>query len=558
MARTKQTKRKKKRGTKYLEQSPHNAYAKKPRTTQWNLPDWNPGRDEIPDKFHRSVDGRVGTSKSVDRRDETPDQFNKSTDRRVETPKSVDKRDEKTPDESYKSVNRRDETPILADRRDDNPNQAHRLADRRDETTHASYRSHCLNVRPCSPCLHVGHTPYSQRLADSEKWDEIITFADKWDETVTLEYEIPDLDKWDAMLPFLKVVCQSKKSWEARDSGIKFVKQIAIHMGHAVLPHLRPLVEIIEQGLYDENSWIRTSTALSLAALAQASAPYGIMSFESVFDPLVNGIRSEWGETFASFLKAIFFLIPLMDALHARHYAKIIMDILICESESHYEETGEILEVVNQCVRVEGVEADYIRENILPEFFRRFLCEYTDFGDRKQLVEITFEITKKVGVADIVEKIVEALKNKREPCRMVAMKAIEKIVANLGATNINGHLEELLVDGILYAFKEQTSSDIFNMTLNGFVVVLNSLEWRVRPYLPQICDTIKVCLDNKSCKVRQKAAYAISQIAGVLKQCEEEQLMANLGVVLHEKLAEECPEVLGSVMEALKAIKHHQ
>ncbi|GMH39859.1 hypothetical protein BSKO_07763 [Bryopsis sp. KO-2023] len=36
----------------------------------------------------------------------------------------------------------------------------------------------------------------------------------------------------------LKAVCLSKKSWQARHTGIKIVQQIAILMGVAVLPHL--------------------------------------------------------------------------------------------------------------------------------------------------------------------------------------------------------------------------------------------------------------------------------------------------------------------------------
>ncbi len=42
-----------------------------------------------------------------------------------------------------------------------------------------------------------------------------------------------------ALLPFLKAVCLSKKSWQARHTGIKIVQQIAIQMGCAVLPHLK-------------------------------------------------------------------------------------------------------------------------------------------------------------------------------------------------------------------------------------------------------------------------------------------------------------------------------
>ena len=39
-----------------------------------------------------------------------------------------------------------------------------------------------------------------------------------------------------------------------------------------------------------------------------------------------------------------------------------------------------------------------------------------------------------------------------------------------------------------------------------------------------------------------------------MKQCQEEQLMGHLGVVLYEYLEEEYPEVLGSILGALKAI----
>ena len=47
-----------------------------------------------------------------------------------------------------------------------------------------------------------------------------------------------------------------------------------------MLPHLKSLVEIIEHGLTDENQKVRTITALSVAALAEAAAPYGIESFD--------------------------------------------------------------------------------------------------------------------------------------------------------------------------------------------------------------------------------------------------------------------------------------
>ncbi|MEW5308440.1 MAG: hypothetical protein WDW38_000402 [Sanguina aurantia] len=92
-----------------------------------------------------------------------------------------------------------------------------------------------------------------------------------------------------ALLPFLKAVCQSKKSWQARHTGIKICQQIAILMGCAVLPHLKSMVDIIKHGLKDENQKVKTITALSLAALAEAATPYGIESFDDVLEPLWRG-----------------------------------------------------------------------------------------------------------------------------------------------------------------------------------------------------------------------------------------------------------------------------
>ena len=42
-----------------------------------------------------------------------------------------------------------------------------------------------------------------------------------------------------ALLPFLKAVCESKKSWHARHTGIKIVQQIAILIGCAVVAPLK-------------------------------------------------------------------------------------------------------------------------------------------------------------------------------------------------------------------------------------------------------------------------------------------------------------------------------
>ncbi|XP_047135870.1 splicing factor 3B subunit 1 isoform X1 [Hydra vulgaris] len=358
-----------------------------------------------------------------------------------------------------------------------------------------------------------------------------------------------------SLLPFLKAVCKSKKSWQARHTGIKIVQQIAILMGCAILPHLRNLVEIIEHGLIDEQQKVRTITALAIAALAEAATPYGIESFDSVLKPLWKGIKQHRGKGLAAFLKAIGYLIPLMDAEYAYHYTREVMIILIREFQSPDEEMKKIvLKVVKQCCATDGVEANYIKEEILPEFFKHFWTHRMALDRRnyRQLVDTTVEVANKVGAAHIIGRVVDDLKDENEQYRKMVLETIEKVMSNLGASEVDSRLEEQLIDGILYAFQEQTNEDV--VMLNGFGTVVNAFGARTKPYLPQICGTILWRLNNKSAKVRQQAADLIARISYVMKLCGEEKLMGHLGVVLYEYLGEEYPEVLGSILGALKSI----
>merc|ERR1719412_1008530 len=217
-----------------------------------------------------------------------------------------------------------------------------------------------------------------------------------------------------ALLLFLRAVCQSKKSWQARHTGIKIVQQIAILMGCAVLPHLKQMVDIIAHGLQDEQQKVRTITALALAALAEAASPYGIEAFDSVLKPLWKGIRTHRGKGLAAFLKAIGYLIPLRDAEYANYYTRELMLILIREFQSPDEEMKKIvLKVVKQCCSTDGVEAAYIKDEILPHFFKHFWNHRMALDRRnyRQLVDTTVEIANRVGASEIINRLVDDLKD---------------------------------------------------------------------------------------------------------------------------------------------------
>jgi splicing factor 3B subunit 1 len=201
------------------------------------------------------------------------------------------------------------------------------------------------------------------------------------------------------------------------------------------------------------------------------------------------------------------------------------------------------------------VEAQYIKDDILPHFFKHFWNHRMALDRRnyRQLVDTTVEIANRVGASEIINRLVDDLKDENEAYRKMVMESIEKIMGGLGSADVDSRLEEQLIDGILYAFQEQTTEDV--VMLNGFGTIVNSLAKRVKPYLPQvtghcvvdeldvfdictpisitlvqICGTILWRLNNKSAKVRQQAADLISRIAVVMKTCQEEKLMGHLGV----------------------------
>jgi splicing factor 3B subunit 1 len=192
-----------------------------------------------------------------------------------------------------------------------------------------------------------------------------------------------------------------------------------------------------------------------------------------------------------------------------------------------------------------------------------------DRRNYRQAVDTTVELAQKAGVAEIVGRIVNELKDEVEPYRKMVMETIMKVVASLEASDIDERLEVRLIDGIIYSFQEQTTED--QVMLDGFGTVVNALGVsvsssdicilltfrsgiRVKPYLTQIVSTILWRLNNKSAKVRQQAADLTSRLAVVIKQCGEDQLLNKLGLVLFEQLGEEYPDTLGSIIAAEGAI----
>ncbi len=86
-----------------------------------------------------------------------------------------------------------------------------------------------------------------------------------------------------------------------------------------------------------------------------------------------------------------------------------------------------------------------------------------------------------------------------------------------------------------YVMCVQTSEDT-TAILNGFCVVVNCLNTRIKTYLPQIAGLVRWRLKTSSARARQQAADLVSRIAVVMKACDEEQMLGHLGLFLYESV----------------------
>lgn len=365
------------------------------------------------------------------------------------------------------------------------------------------------------------------------------------------------------LVPFLRAVCASKRSWIARHTGIKIVQQISIIVGCGVLPHLNSLVDCIANGLVDDNVQVRKMTALALSSLAESSAPYGIESFEPILEPLWSGIRRHRGNTLAAYLKCIGNIIPLMDPEYASYYSNEVFQILLREFSSPDDEMKRtILKVIQQCSATDGIKISFLRHEVLPSFLKYFWNRRSALDSRlnKMIVETTVELSNRIGYEIIVENTLVYLKDDSAFLRRMSVETMENIFKDLEMVDMNERTEERLIDGMLVALQKTTSDALTASNVNGnavlssFGTVVNALDIRIRNYLPEIVSIILYRMKNQSPEIRQQSADLISKMIPAIKSCSEFDMISKLSKVLYESLGEVYPEVLGSILHTLKTI----
>lgn len=362
-----------------------------------------------------------------------------------------------------------------------------------------------------------------------------------------------------AILPFIRAVCSSKKSWQARHTGAKIVQQIAMTIGVGVVSHLNALVEAIGASIEDEQVRVRTMAALAIAALAEASAPYGIDSFESILRPLWKGIRSHRGKALAAFLKAVGYLLGLMVDDQAAFYGKELIPTIVREFAAPDDEMKRIVLSVlkNIAEKCTNLPRDTFIL-LLDDFFAAFWTRRGSLDRRvsRAVLEATVSLTSRLGVGKVAGSLIERLKDESEALRKMALEALEAIVMRFGAAEIDERAEEQMIDGLVTSIQEPGSEETSGgWLIRGWGVLANALGGeRLRPYLPQLASMALWRLGNRSARIRQQSAELVAVLAPVFASAGDEVTLNKLAVVLYENLGEEYPDVLASIILSLKSI----
>ncbi|CAI4048912.1 U2 snRNP complex subunit HSH155 SKDI_13G4190 [Saccharomyces kudriavzevii IFO 1802] len=357
------------------------------------------------------------------------------------------------------------------------------------------------------------------------------------------------------LLPFINAACHSRKSWKARHTGIKIVQQIGIILGIGVLNHLTGLISCIKDNLIDDHVPVRIVTANTLSTLAENAYPYGIEVFNAILEPLWKGIRSHRGKVLSSFLKAVGSMIPLMDQEYAGYYTTEAMRIIRREFDTPDDDMKKtILIVLQKCSGIESISPTFLREEIAPEFFQKFWVRRValDRPLNKVVTYTTVVLAEKLGCSYTIDKLLKPLRDEAEPFRTMAVHAVTKVVNMLGTADLSERLETRLIDALLIAFQEQTNND--TIIFKGFGAVTLSLDIRIKPFLAPIVSTILNHLKHKASLVRQNAADLCAILIPVIKNCHEFEMLNKLNIILYESLGEVYPEVLGSIINAMRCI----
>lgn len=366
-------------------------------------------------------------------------------------------------------------------------------------------------------------------------------------------------------MPILKALIKSKKNWMIRHSGIKIIQQLCFLLssgnGSSILPYLPSLINLLKGCLKDELLQVKTITALTISQLVVTVSPYGFDAFEPVLEFVYSGLKNHRGKSLASFIMCLGSILQLMS--HDRQYdeylnfyIKELLKVLVREFSSPDDNMKKtVLKNLIYLSFPSNILKDH-KIDILTPFFKAFWNRKIASDHlviTKLLIDATISLSVKLDFLKVLKNVVFYLKDENELLRRLCVEAIHKMISlnHIKLIGLDEDFKSELVDGILYAFQEQTVQH--NIYLQGLGSIVKTLSSKLKDNFLPVVSTALFRLKNKTPEIRQQSADLISLIAPVILKysTDGESIVQKLILLLYELLGEVYPDVLGSIINAL-------
>lgn len=345
-------------------------------------------------------------------------------------------------------------------------------------------------------------------------------------------------------------------SLSARQTTARAIGEICGVLGHAIITGLSEMVSILERLLRDDRRVARES-ALAVAVIAEACAPYGRKELSAVIYIIGEECRKNHGNTAAPFLRAFGSLLPLMTPEEAKTRIAGMIPILVNQfhtPEDEYRRT--LLAVVRRCVIADGITGDFIREVVLEPFFDGFWKVQKVAVDRKSsglLVAATVDIAKKTGGLDVLIPLSKDMNNDNELFQRLVMYAVQRVIHAVGMEDISSALSRNILEKAISAV-QQDELGTNKVSLNALIAICNALGTRLKPFLKDVFSVIHSRRENREPEVRTQAAEFTARIASTVAKADGAIFLQDLSASLFTRMEDDNPTVLSAILHATRVL----
>mmetsp|Transcript_3784 Transcript_3784/g.5166 ORF Transcript_3784/g.5166 Transcript_3784/m.5166 type:complete len:554 (+) Transcript_3784:61-1722(+) len=265
------------------------------------------------------------------------------------------------------------------------------------------------------------------------------------------------------IIPFIEAVCKSKKSWQARHTGIKIVQHIANLMRLGVLPYLNKFIDIIKHGLLDDNIRVKTLTALTISTLAQVTHPYGVRCFKPLVEVLWKSIILAQGKVLAACLKALISIFKVLDSQSSFYYSSEIIKILKREIlNPNIEIKKIILRIIMSFCDNSNINLKSFKDDVYSRFFLSFINTriLSDRNLASLIKKTTLNLTKKISSTIIIQDLLNFYKTQNKKIKSFAIEVMSEILTkNENIVNLSSKLVNEILKHSLFLFTNNFSDD---------------------------------------------------------------------------------------------------